>query len=220
MKMEQHPLHSTTASDVGADVGADVPMSVKQEPGDDITQSELYGINSDKLLLREQLLSDYGNHTEDDSKSDIPIIDIKPIIDAKEPKICKMCKCEKEEKPTVKSEADNNYDLLEALNPTSVKCEHVLDNKPQLDEVKRDSKSTTSTEISHNDKSDAESQLVEVPGVMDCKAESVDNANNVVIPGDSNIQTGVEGTANMSQKLCTLMEIDDTTVKEEHTCGE
>ena len=213
MKMEQHPLYSTTPSDVGSDV----PVSVKHEPDDDIKQS---GINSDKMLLTEQHLSDYSTHTEDDSKSDIPIIDIKPIIDAEEPKICKMCKYEKEEKPTVKSEADNNYDLPEALNQTSVKCEHVLDNKPQLDEVKHESTSTTSTEINHYDKSDADSQLVEVPGEMDCKPESVDNANNVVIPGDSNIQTGVEGNAIMSQKPCTLMEIGDTTVKEEHTYGE
>ena len=55
---------------------------------------------------------------------------------------------------------------------------------------------------------------------MDCKAESVDNANDVVISRDSNIQTGVKGTATMNQNPCTLMEIGDTTVKEEYICGE
>ena len=132
--MEQQPLYSTTPSDVS--------VSVKQEPIDDITQSKLCCINSDKVLLTEQHLSDYSNHTEDDSKSDIPIIDIKSIIDVKETKICKIYNCEKEEKPTVKSEADNNYDLPEALDQTSVKCEHVPDNKPQLDEVKHEALST------------------------------------------------------------------------------
>ena len=199
MKMEKHPLFFTTPSDVGSDV----PVSVKQEPDDDITQSELRDNNSDKVLLTEQHLSDYSNHTEDDSKSDLPIIDIKPIIDSKEPKICKICNCEKEEKPRVKSEADNNYDLSEALDQTSVKCEHFTDHKPHFDEVKLESISTASTEINHNDKSDADSQLVEVPGEMDCKPE-----------------TCVERSVTMSQRPCTLMEIDDTTVKEENTCGE
>ena len=87
-------------------------------------------------------------------------------------------------------------------------------------EVKNGFPCTTQTEIVHNHRLDGGSELVEVPGELDCKPEIVDNVNSVLVQGDVNIQTNVQHNDTVNQEPLTSMEICDIDIKEETTLGE
>ena len=108
---------------------------------------------------------------------------------------------------TVKSEAVTNITskLCEVKNEspcpihTAVKSEAVTNITPNLYEVKSEFPCSTHTKIVHND-SDAGSELVEVPGELDCKPEIIDKVNNVGVLGDVNIQTSVQHNDTVNHK--------------------
>ena len=124
----------------------------------------------------------------------------------------------------VKSEAITNITskLCEVKNEspcpihTAVKSEVVSNISPKLCDVKNESPCSTHTKIVHNN-IDADSELVEVSGELDCKPEIIDNVNSVDVLGDVNIQTSVQHNDTVNHKpLLTSMnncEVDlkDTT---------
>ena len=73
--------------------------------------------------------------------------------------------------------------------------------------------------IVHNNRLDVGSELVEVPGELDCKHMIVDN---VVVPGDVNMQADVDVLYNdtVNQKLCVPTNNCDIDMKEETALGE
>ena len=81
----------------------------------------------------------------------------------------------------------------------TVKSEAVTNITPKLYEVKNESPCSTHTKIVHNN-IDADSELVEVPGELDCKPEIIDNVNNVGVLGDVNIQTSVQHNDTVNHK--------------------
>ena len=98
---------------------------------------------------------------------------------------------------------------------TAVKCEVVPNVTHNLYEVKNEFQCTTQTKIVHNNRLDLGSELVEVPGELDCKPELVGNVNNSVILGDVNIHTSVQHNDTVNQELPTSMDICDIDIKEE-----
>ena len=189
--------------------GADGLASIKEEPNDDGPQTVLCYNQSDKQLSSQQYLAD---HELVDCKDDIPILTITSIVGNYN------CAFKYEEDNlTVKSEPDDNHNSTETSNPTSVKCEVVSNVVPNLYEVKNEFPCITQTEIVHNNRLDVGSELVEVKGELDCKPEIVDN---VVVPGDVNIQTDEQYNDTVKEEPHTSMEIREVDVKEEHTLGE
>ena len=82
---------------------------------------------------------------------------------------------------------------------TAVKSEAVNNVIPKLCDVKNESPCSTHTKIVHNN-IDADSELVEVPGELDCKPEIIDNVNSVDVLGDVNMQTSVQHNDTVNHK--------------------
>ena len=194
--------------------GADVPMSIKQEPGDG-PQTVLQSDNSDVKFSDQQHLADHNYCELEDCKDDIPIINIAPIgtgsSSGSKPE---------EDNVTMKSEIDEECNSFETSNPTSVNCTVVPDITHNLYEVKNEFPCTTQTDIVHNNRLDVGSELVEVPGELDCKPELVGNVNNFVVLGDVNIHTSVQHNDTVNHKLCASTNNCDIDMKEEPTLGE
>ena len=201
--MESDYCTTSTSTD-----GADGPASIKEETNDDGPQTVLCYNQSDKQLSSQQHFAD---HELEDCKEDIPIINITPIVTSDD---C-ISKSE-EENLTVKLQPDDNHNSTETSNPTSVKCEVVPNVVPNLYEVKNEFPCPTQTEIVYNNRLDVGSELVEVKGELDCKPEIVDN---VVVPGDVNMQTDVQYNDTVKEEPHISMEICEVEVKEEHTLG-
>ena len=193
--------------------GADVPMLIKQEP-DDGPHIVFNSDYSDVNFLYQQHLSDHNYCEVKDCKDGIPIINIAPIVT--------ICSKPEEDNVTVKTELDDTCKSSEISNPTFVNCgpiPNVVSNLPVF-EVKNEFPCTTQTEIVHNNRLDVDSELVEVPGELDCKPEIVGNVHNFVVLGDVNIQTGLQHNDTVNQKLCTSMNICEMDVKEDSDLGE
>ena len=194
--------------------GADVPMSIKQEP-DDGPQSVLYSDHSGVKFSDQQHLKDHNYCEVKDCKDDIPIINITPIVtsgssDSKP----------EEHNVTMKSELDDTSNTSETSNPTSVFGKVVPDIAHNLYEVKDEFPCTTQTAIVYNNRLDVGSELVEVPGELDCKPELVGNLCNFVVLGNANVQTSVHQNDTVNQKLCTSTKNCDVEMKEETILGE
>ena len=191
--------------------GADVPMSIKQEP-DDGPQTVLHPDHSDVKFSDQQHSADQNFCKLEDCKDDIPIINIAPIV------ISSSCSVEAEEYNVIEK-TEPGDGCISSETPTSVNCDfpNVTQN---LYEVKNEFPCTTQTEIAHNNRLDVGSELVEVKGELDCKPEIVSNVNNVVVPGDVNIQTSVQHNDTVNQTLCTSTNNCDTEMKEETALGE
>ena len=194
--------------------GADVPMVIKQEP-DDGPQTVLHSDYSDVKFSDQQHLADQKISKLEDCKDDIPIINIAPIVTSS------SCGFKHEEdNVTVKSELDDKCNSSGTSYPTSVKCEVFPNVTHNLYEVKNEFPCLTQTEIVHNNRFDVGSELVEVPGELDCKPELVGNVNNFVVLGDVNIHTSVQHNDTVNQKLCASKNNCDIDMKEEPTLGE
>ena len=179
--------HCTTSSSTSTDC-ADAPTSIKEEPEDDGPQSE-------EQLCNEQHLSDSTYFEVEDYKYYRPIINITPIVTSGD-----GVSNPDEEHPTVKSEPDVNHNSTETSVQTAVKSDVVTNITPNLYEVKNECPSSTHTKIVRND-IDADSELVEVPGELDCKPEVIDNVNNVGVLGDVNMQTSVQHNDTVNSNL-------------------
>ena len=128
---------------------------------------------------------------------------------------------------TVKSESFTNITskLCEVKNESpcpihlTVKSEAVTNITPKLYDVKNESPCSTHTKIVHNN-IDADSELVEVPGELDCKPEIIDNVNNVDVLGDVNMQTSVQHNDTVNHKpLLTSMNNCEVDLKETTALG-
>ena len=199
---------TSTSTDV-----ADVSMSIKQEP-DDGPPDVLYSDHSDVKFSDQQHLADHNYCEVKDCEDDIPIINITPIVssgssDSKP----------EEHNVTMKSELDDTRNSSETSNPTSVFGKVVPNITHNLYEVKDEFPCTTQTEIVYNNRLDVGSELVEVPGELDCKPEIVGNLSNFVVLGNVNVQTSVHNDT-VKQKSCTSMNNDDVDMKEETALGE
>ena len=197
--------------------GADGPTSIKQEPDDDDPQTVFSSNQSNVQLSYHQHLADHNNCEIEDSKTDIPIINITPIVTNGD------CSIKPEEDHlTVKLQYVDNRNSTESETSiqTAVKIELVPNATPNLYEVKNEFPYTTITKIVHNNRLDVGSELVEVPGELDCKPEIVDNVNSVLVQGDVNIQTNVQHNDTVNQEPPASMEICDIDIKEETTLGE
>ena len=188
--------------------GADVPMSIKQEP-DDGPQTVLNSGHSDVKLSDQQQLADQKFCKLDDCKDDIPIINIAPIVTNSSSSI-------KLEKYNIIGKLEPADGCNSSETPTSVNCD-VPNVVPNLYEVKDEFPCPTQTEIVHNNRLDVGSELVEVPGELDCKPEIVDN---VVVPGDIDIQNSVHNNDTANQTLCVSRNNCDIEIKEEPALGE
>ena len=202
---------STSTDDVD---NADVLMSIKQEP-DDGPQSVLYSDHSGVKFSDQQHLEDHNYCEVKDSKDDIPIINITPIVtsgssDSKP----------EEHNVTMKSELDDTSSTSETPNPTPVFGKVVPNSIHNLYEVKDEFPCTTQTEIVYNNRLDVGSELVEVPGELDCKPEIVGNLSNFVVLGNANVQTSVHHNDTVNQKLCVSTKNCDIEMKEETALGE
>ena len=187
--------------------GVDVPMPIKQEP-DDGPQTDLNSNHSDVKFSDQQHLEEQKFCNNDC----IPIINIAPIV------TISGCSIKPEEYNLIgKSEPGDGCNSSET--PTSVNCD-VPNVTQNLYEVKNEFPCTTQTEIAHNNRLDVGSELVEVKGELDCKPEIVDNVNNVVVPGDVNIQTSVQHNDTVNQTLCASTNNCDIEMKEETALGE
>ena len=196
--------------------GADVPMSIKQEPDDD-PQIVFNSDYSDVNFSYQQHLADHNYCEVKDCKDGIPIINIAPIVTSRS----RGSKPE-EDYVTVKSEHDDTCNSSEISNLTYVNygvVPNVVSNLPVY-EVKNGFPCTTQTEIVHNNRLDVGSELVEVPGELDCKPEIVGNVSNFVVLGDVNIQSNVHHTDTVNQKLSTPMNNCEMDVKEDSDLGE
>ena len=188
--------------------GADVPMSIKQEP-DDGPQSVFNSDHSDVKLSDQQHLADQKFCKFGDYKDDIPIINIAPIVTSS------SCSIKLEQYNLIgKSEPGNGCNS--SKTPTSVNCDvsNVVQN---LYEVKNEVPCPIHGKIVHNNRLDVGSELVEVPGELDCKPEIVDN---VVVSGDVNIQNSVQHNDTTNQTLCVSKSNCDIEMKEEPALGE
>ena len=210
-KMMESVLCTTSTSTDGADL----PMLIKQEP-DDGPQSVMHFDHSDvKFSLDQQHLADHKFYKLEDCKDDIPIINIAPIVTSN------SCGIKHEEENlTVKSEQDAQCNSSGTSNPTSVKCEVVPNVTHNLYEVKNEVPCPIHGELVHNNRLDVGSELVEVPGELDCKPELVGNVNNFVVLGDVNIHTSVQHNDTVNHKLCASKNNCDIDMKEETTLGE
>ena len=227
--MEPDPCTTSTSTDC-----ADGPTSIKEDPHDDGLQSELQ-------LSYQQHLADNSYCEVEDYKHDIPIINITPIVTSSncvsgsdedhltvksEPEIGHYS-TETSIETAVKSEVDTNMlpKLYEVKNEspcpihTAVKNEVVTNTLPNLYEVKNEFPYSTYTKIVHNN-IDAGSELVEVPGELDCKPEIIDNVNSVDVLGDVNIQTSVQHNDTVNHKtLLTSMNNCEVDLKETTILG-
>ena len=188
--------------------GADVSMSIKQEP-DDGPQSVLNSDHSDVKFSYEQYIADQKFSKLEDCKNDIPTINIAPIV-------ASSCSIKPEEYNIIgKSGPGDGCNSSQA--PTSVNCDvpNVVEN---LYEVKNEFPRTTQAEIGHNNRLNVGSELVEVPGELDCKPEIVDNVNSVV-SGDVNVQTSVQNDSTVNETLCASTSKCEMDVKEEPAFG-
>ena len=204
--MEPVLCTSFTSSD-----GADVPISIKQEP-DYGPRTVLHSDHSDVNFSDQQRLANHKFCKLEDCKDDIPIINIAPIVTNS------SCGVKPEEdNVTVKSELDDQCNSSGTSNPISVKCEIVPNVVPNLYEVKNEVPCPIHGKIVHNNRLDVGSELVEVPGELDCKPEIV---GNVVVPGDVNIETSMQYNDTVDQKLCASTNNCDIDMKEETALGE
>ena len=191
--------------------GADVLMSIKQEPNDD-SQTVLNSGHSDVKFSDQQHLADQNFCKLEDCKDDIPIINIAPIV------AISGCSIKPEEYNLIgKSELGDGCNSSET--PTSMNRD-VPNVTQDLYEVKSEFPCSTQAEIIHNNRLDVGSELVEVPGELDCKPEIVGHVNNFVVPGDVNIETNVEHNDTVNQKLCASTNNCDIEMKEETALGE
>ena len=207
--IESAPCTTSTSTD-----GDDVPMLIKQEP-DDGPQTVLHSDHSDVKFSDQQHLADQKISKSEDCKDDIPIINIAPIVTSSSRGIK-----HEEENVTVKSEQDAQCNSSGTSNLTSVKCEVVPHVTHNLYEVKNEVLCPIHGEIVHNNRLDVSSELVEVPGELDCKPELVGNVNNFVVLGDVNIHTSVQHNDTVNHKLCASKNNCDIDMKEEPTLGE
>ena len=191
--------------------GADVPMSIKQEP-DDGPQTVLHSDHSDMKFSDQQHLANQKICKLEDCKDDIPIIHIAPIVTSSS---CSITL--KEYNLIGKSEPDVGCNSSETQ--LSVNCD-VPNVTPILYEVKNEVKNEVPCpihgKIVHNNRLDVGSELVEVKGELDCKPEIVDN---VVLPGDVNIQTSAQHNDTVNQTLCASTNNCDIEMKEETALG-
>ena len=194
--------------------GADVPMSIKQEP-DDGSPAVLHSDHSDEMFSDQQHLVDQKFCKLEDSKDDIPIINIAPIVTSSGFSVKP-----EEDNVSVKSEPDDQCNSSGTSNPTSVKCEVVPNITQNLYEVKNEIPCSIHGEIVHNNRLDVGSELVEVPGELDCKPEIVGNVNNYVVAGDVNIQTSVQHNDTVNHNLYASTNNCDIEMKEETALGE
>ena len=207
--MEPVLYTTSTSSD-----GADVPMSIKQEL-DDGPQTVLHSGHSDVKFSDQQHLAAQKFCNLEDYKDDIPIINIAPIVTSS------SCGVQPEEdNVTVKSEPDDQCNSSGTSNSTSVKCEVVPNVTHNLYEVKNEVPCPIHGKTVHNNRLAVGSELVEVPGELDCKPEIVDNVNNFVVLGDVNIHTSVQHNDTVNQKLCASTNNCDIDMKEQTTLGE
>ena len=193
--------------------GVDVPMSIKQEP-DDGPQSVLYSDYFDVKFLDQQDVADQKISKLEECNNGIPIINIAPIVTSS------SCGFKPEEAIiTVKTELDDKCSSTGASKSTSVifDCPDITHN---LYEVKNEFACPTQTEIVHKNRLDVGSELVEVPGELDCKPELVGNVNNFVVLGDVNIHTSVQHNDTVNHKLCASKNNCDIDMKEEPALGE
>ena len=226
------PDHCTPSTSTD---GATGPPSIKEEPNDDGSQSEVQ-------LSYQQHLADNTYCKVEDYEHDIPIINIAPIVTSgscisrpdedyltfkSEPEVSHTS-TETSNETALKSDVvtditEKLYEkLYEVKNEfpcpihTAVKSEVDTDMLPKLYKVKNEFPCSTHTKIVHND-IDAGSELVEVPGELDCKPEIINNVTNIGVLGDVNIQTSVQHNDTVNHKtLLTSMnncEVDskDTT---------
>ena len=191
--------------------GADVPMSIKQEH-DDGPQSVLHPDHSDVKFSDQQHLADQKICKLEDCKDDIPIINIAPIVTSSD-------YCIKHEEYNLIGKSEPGDGCNSSETPTSVNCD-VPNVTQNLCEVKNEVPCPIHGKIVHNNRLDVSSELVEVPGELDCKPEIVDNVNNVVVPGDVNIQTSVQHNDTVNQTLCASTNNCDIEMKEETALGE
>ena len=216
-KMMESVLCTTSTSTDGADV----PMSIKQEP-DDGPQTVLHSDHSDVKFSDQLHLADHKFFKLEDFKDDIPIIKIAPIVVTRS-----SCSIKLEEYNLIgKSEPGDECNSSET--PTSVSCD-VPNVTPNLYEVKNEVKDEVKVEVKnevpcpihgeivHNNRLAVGSELVEVKGELDCKPEIVDN---VVVPGDVNIQTNVQHNDTVNHTLCASTNNCDIEMKEEPALGE
>ena len=193
---------------------ADVPVLINQEL-DDGLQTVLHSDHSDVKFSDQQHLADQKFCNLEDCKDDIPIINIAPIVTSS------SCSIQPEEdNVTVKSEPDDQCNSSGTANPTSAKCEVVPNVTHNLYEVKNEVPCPINGEIIHNNRLDLGSELVEVPGELDCKPELVDSVNNFVVLCDVNIHTSVQHNDTVNQKLCASTNNYDIDMKEETALGE
>ena len=194
--------------------GADVPMSIKQEP-DDGPQTVLHSDYSDVKFSDKQHLADQKFYKLEDCKDDIPMIYIAPIVTSNS---CSITL--KEYNLIGKSELGDECNSSET--PTSANCDvhNVTQNLYEVkNEVKNEVPCPIHGKIVHNNRLDVGRELVEVKGKLDCKPEIVDN---VVVPGDVNIQTNVKHNDTVNQTLCASSSTNncDIEMKEETALGE
>ena len=189
------PDHCTTSTSTEC---ADGLTSVKVEPDNDDGLTSVKVEPDDGPQSDEQLSYQHF-------KNDGPIINIAPVVTSGD---CASNSDEdyltvksepEEEHLTVKSEPDDNDNSTKTSVQTAEKIEDVTNIIPNLYEVKNESPCSTHTKIVHND-IDADSELVEVPGELDCKPEIIDNVNNVGVLGDVNIQTSVQHNDTVNHK--------------------
>ena len=205
--MMESVLSTTSASTDGVDV----LMSIKQEP-DDGPQSVLHPDHSDVKFSDQQHLADQKICKLEDCKDDIPIINIAPIVTSSS---CSITL--KEYNLIGKSEPGDGCNSSET--PTSVNCDvpNVTQNLYDVKiEIKNEIPCPIHGKIVHNNRFDVGSELVEVKGELDCKPEIVDN---VVVPGDVNIQTDVNHNDTVNQTLCASTNKCDIEMKEETDLG-
>ena len=207
------PDHYTTSTSTYH--GADDPTSIKEEPDDDDDpQTVLSSNQSDIQLPYLQHLADHNYCDIEDCKTDIPIINITPIVTNGD------CSANPDQDHlTVNSEFDDNCNSTATRIQTAVKCEVVPNVTPNFYEVKNEFPCTTQTEIVHKNRLDVGSELVEVPGELDCKPELVGNVNNFVVLGDFNIHTSVQHNDTVNQEPPTSMDIWDIDIKGETALG-
>ena len=199
--------------------------------------------NADGPTLIKEEFDDDGPQSEEQwsylhFKNDRPIINITPIVSSGD------CVSKPDgHYLTIKSEPDDNDNSTETSIETAVKSEVVTNVTPKLNEVKNESpcpihsavksevvtntlpnlyevknesSCSTHTKIVHNN-IDAGSELVEVPGELDCKPEIIDN---VGILGDVNIQTSVQHNDTVNHKpLLTSMNNCEVDSKETTALG-
>ena len=199
---------STSTDDVD---NADVPMSIKQEP-DDGPQSVLYSDHSDVKFSNQQHLEDHNYCEVKDCKDDISIINIAPIVNNSSSGFTPD-----EHNVTVTYELEDTCNSSETSIPTSVVGNIVPNSIHNLYEVKDEFPCTTQTAIVYNNRLDVGSELVEVPGELDCELEIADN---VVVSSDVNIQTSVHHNDTVNRNPCSSMNNDDVDMKKETTFGE